>query len=212
MKRASHPGGFTMIELLVTIAIAAILLGLAVPSFMDFLRNTRLTTQANDLVLAFAYAKSEAVKRGVRVTVCSRQNDTTCAGSATWDTGYLVFVDRDGQGDFEPDEDANQNCNLDTGEDANGNGVLDADCILQVRAGLEGGNTMRASGGLQEAVFLSTGYTSGDAATFTFCDVRGASNAEAVILSLQGRARSATDGADADSIVEDGSGNNVTCP
>ena len=91
-------GGFTLIELLVTISIAVILMTIAIPSFMDFVRNNRLSGQANDLMLAFAYAKSEAVKRSVPVTVCSRQNDTTCAGSATWDDGWLVFVDNNRSG------------------------------------------------------------------------------------------------------------------
>jgi len=187
MKAYKGNPGFTLIELLVTISIAAILLTLAVPNFMDFQRNNRLLAQANDLMLAFAYAKSEAVKRGVRMTVCSRNTDSSCAGSTTWDSGWLVFVDNDGGGT-----------------------VNGSDEVLQVRGDLEGGITLR-NPSLQRATFQSTGFSSGFAATFRFCDARGATEARAVILSNQGRARIAED-SDKDGTVEDGSGNNVTCP
>ncbi|HNQ03959.1 MAG TPA: GspH/FimT family pseudopilin [Thiobacillaceae bacterium] len=161
-------GGFTMIELLITIVVAAILMTVAIPSFLDFVRNNRLTAQANDLVLGLTYARSEAVKRGVRVTVCSRQNDTTCAASATWDDGWLVFVDTDGDGA------------VDTGE-----------VILRVRAPLESGNTLRAAN-LRRVTFQSTGFNPGFADTFRLCDARGTGSARQLVLSLQGRMTTTT--------------------
>ncbi|HNU65223.1 MAG TPA: GspH/FimT family pseudopilin [Thiobacillaceae bacterium] len=165
---ASRVGGFTMIELLITIVVAAILMTVAIPSFLDFVRNNRLTAQANDLVLGLTYARSEAVKRGVRVTVCSRQNDTTCAASATWDDGWLVFVDTDGDGA------------VDTGE-----------VILRVRAPLESGNTLRAAN-LRRVTFQSTGFNPGFADTFRLCDARGTGSARQLVLSLQGRMTTTT--------------------
>lgn len=167
-------GGFTLIELLVTISIAVILMTLAVPSFMDFVRNNRLTAQANDLVLAFAYAKSEAVKRSVRVTVCSRLNDTTCAGSATWDDGWLVFVDN------------NPN------EVGNVAGTVDgSDVILRVRAPLEGGNTLHA-GVRTRVTFQTSGFNPGFNDTFRLCDSRGTADARQLVLSAQGRVTTTT--------------------
>lgn len=83
------PRGFTMIELLVTISIAAILMTIAVPSFQSFLLNSRLTGHANDLVLGMAYAKSEAVKRGINVSVCASSDSSTCTG--TWKDGWIVL-------------------------------------------------------------------------------------------------------------------------
>lgn len=156
-------GGFTLIELLVTLSIAVVLMTLAVPSFLDFIRNNRLTAQANDLVLALAYAKSEAVKRGVRVTVCSRASDTTCAGSTTWDDGWLVFVDTNGNG------------TADMGEE-----------IRQVRGPLEGGNTLRA-GARTRVTFQATGFSPGFNDTFRLCDARGTADARQIVLSAQGR-------------------------
>lgn len=162
MIDARSQGGFTLIELLVSLSIAVILMTVAVPNFMDFIRNNRLTAQANDLVLAFAYAKSEAVKRGVRVTVCSRQNDTTCAGSTIWDSGWLVFVDNDGGGT-----------------------VNGADVVLQVRAPLDGSNTLRA-GTRQRVTFQSTGFSPGFNDTFRLCDSRGTAVARQLVISQQG--------------------------
>lgn len=86
--------GFTMIELLVTISIAAIMMAIAVPSFQSFLLNSRLTGHTNDLVLGMAYARSEAVKRGVNVTVCASNDQATCSGD--WEDGWIVrFINED---------------------------------------------------------------------------------------------------------------------
>lgn len=66
MKKAN---GFTLIEMMITIAILAIILSIAVPSFVTFTRNNRVTSQTNELVSAFNYARSEATRRGARVSL-----------------------------------------------------------------------------------------------------------------------------------------------
>ena len=97
IKTARRAWGLTLIELMVTMAVAGILLGLAVPNFRGFLTNSRANALTNDLVTAFYLARSEAVKRGVQVTVCksTNTNDTnpTCSTSAGWETGWLIFTD-----------------------------------------------------------------------------------------------------------------------
>lgn len=77
MKKAS---GFTLIELMVTISILAILSTIAVPGFQALIQNSRATTLANELVSTFNYARSEAVRRGATVSVCSDN----------WVTGWRV--------------------------------------------------------------------------------------------------------------------------
>lgn len=74
--------GFTLIELMITIAVAAILFTVAVPSFKDTIRQNRLTTQANELITALNLARSEAIRRSQNVTV------TPKAGG--WSSGWVV--------------------------------------------------------------------------------------------------------------------------
>ncbi len=102
MMPARIPGGFTLIELLVTISIAVILMTVAVPGFQDFFRNNRLASQSNDLLASLALARSEAIRRGTRVTLCKSADPTAatpaCSTSGTWAQGWIVFADiEDGQ-------------------------------------------------------------------------------------------------------------------
>lgn len=90
------PAGFTLLELMVAITVLAIGLGLAVPSFMDLIRQNRLTTQTNGLMAALAIARSEAVKRGTPVTLCpvDADDEDQCSGDTDWAaTGLLVISD-----------------------------------------------------------------------------------------------------------------------
>lgn len=84
--------GFTLVELMVTVAVAGVLLAIAVPSFTDLMRNNRSLAAANELVSALNAARAEAVKRGTRVSLCPSANGTSCSGTA-WQTGWIVFVD-----------------------------------------------------------------------------------------------------------------------
>lgn len=92
------PKGFTLIELLVTLSVAAILLTIAVPNFQTFVLNNRIANQANMMLVALNYARSEAVKRGGTVTVCPSSNGTSCSGGTSWSSGWIVFVDPNSDG------------------------------------------------------------------------------------------------------------------
>lgn len=97
MSRATV-AGFTLIELMVTVAIVAILAMFAAPNMQSFFTRNRLATQSNSMISAFSLARSEAIKRGVRVTVCPTDDPNSatanCAPSTNWATGWLVFSDR----------------------------------------------------------------------------------------------------------------------
>lgn len=97
MKNQPCNLGFTLIELMVTISVLAILLAIAIPNFQSFILHSRLTATTNDLASALAMARSEAVKRATRITVC-KSSDTeaaspSCATAANWQDGWIVFVD-----------------------------------------------------------------------------------------------------------------------
>jgi type IV fimbrial biogenesis protein FimT len=85
--------GFTLVELVVTLAVAAILLALATPSFAELLRRNRLAAANNELVTALNVARAEALRRGRPVAVCSSSDQHSCAGSTDWTTGWVVFED-----------------------------------------------------------------------------------------------------------------------
>lgn len=84
-------GGFTLLELLTTMAVVAVLLTVGVPGFFDIVRNNRAAANANEMVSALSVARSEAIRRGARVAVCPSSNGTACTG--TWSDGWIVIAD-----------------------------------------------------------------------------------------------------------------------
>jgi type IV fimbrial biogenesis protein FimT len=97
-SRVFSASGFTLVELLVTLAVVSVLLVVGVPSMTQFLADRAAQANAEEFVQALRFARSEAMKRGRPVTVCASQNPEadapTCSGSNTWVSGWLiVFAD-----------------------------------------------------------------------------------------------------------------------
>lgn len=92
--------GVTLIELMVTLVVLAVLLGIAAPSVTQFIVSNRLTSQANGLLADLSRARSEAGARHTPVTVCAAASSTTCdaANTTNWESGWIVFVDGDADG------------------------------------------------------------------------------------------------------------------
>ncbi len=90
MINGAKIGGFTLFELMVTLAVAALILSLGVPGFRSFIQNNRATTHTNDLVTALNLGRSEATRRGASVLLCSSSDGATCSGSNDWSSGWIV--------------------------------------------------------------------------------------------------------------------------
>lgn len=147
MKRVP---GFTLIEMMVTIAIMGILLAIGLPSFQQLIVNNRIVTNTNEMIADLAMARSEALKRGgnVVVTVCATTDGSSCSGASDWSGGRLVFVD------------------------AGTVGSVDSGDVVLRKSGEISGMTVTASG------FSTTGFlayrssgavTSTQVGTFTVC-------------------------------------------
>lgn len=102
MKRTA---GFTLIEMAVTIAIAAILAAIAIPAYRSMTATNRVTGAVNAFASSLALARSEAIARGEQVAVCPSANATggnpTC-DKGGWQEGWIVFVDANGDGQYVP--------------------------------------------------------------------------------------------------------------
>lgn len=93
--RAHAEAGFTLIEMMVAVAIVAILLAMAAPSFTSTIARGRVTSATNDMVSALSNARTEAIRRGKRVTLCRSSNGTSCTTTAGtgWEVGWIMFED-----------------------------------------------------------------------------------------------------------------------
>lgn len=96
MNNSQHKG-FTLIELMVTLLVAAIVLGVGIPAFTQFVSTNRMAAAVNDLTTAVHLARTEAVKRRANVTVCPSGNwdsaAPACSNAGTFEDGWIVFVD-----------------------------------------------------------------------------------------------------------------------
>lgn len=90
-QRHACCSGFTLIELMVTVVILAILLGIAAPSFQNIITNQRVSAYANELLSSAMLARSEALKNNQTVVLCASSSGTGCVG--TWTDGWIVIRD-----------------------------------------------------------------------------------------------------------------------
>jgi len=183
-NQPEHDTGFTLIELMVTIAIAGILIGIAIPSFTSIITSNRLTTSANELVTALNFARSEAVKRGQQVVVRKT--------GAEWENGWQVFVD------------------IDRSTLAKEN-VLDAgtDIVLRVYSPLKESYTLRGNNNFTNFIRYTPMGVSSNPGSFVICSGSSLSGAKLIIINGMGRVRIAPD-ADHDGIPEKEDGNEIT--
>lgn len=184
MYRITVSRGFTLVELLITIAIATVLMTLAVPSVKQMIEANAVNKHVTTFISDLRYARSEAIKSGVAVVMCrsitSGNAAPTCAtgsggGSATggWASGWLIFVNRD----------------LDTSNNYNASA---GDTLLRVQGVLadSGGIEKTTTPAVNKFVFRPTGLMSAGASSFAFNSVTLTnSQQKQICISVQGRAR-----------------------
>jgi type IV fimbrial biogenesis protein FimT len=81
--------GFTLVELIVAMAVALILISIAFPSFRTLTQNSRMAAQVNDMVADLSFARSEAIKRRTTVSICTSSDGATCSGG-NWRDGRII--------------------------------------------------------------------------------------------------------------------------
>lgn len=99
--------GFTMVELMVTLAVVGIMMYVAVPSLTAFLQDSQLSSDTNDLIASLLLARSESVTRNNTVSICkiAPADMDSCDNSVSWHSGWIVFEDLDNDGDRDAAED-----------------------------------------------------------------------------------------------------------
>jgi len=103
--RRDH-GGFTLYELLLTLALVSILVSLSVPAFSKMLARSRQVTELNGLFHAIHMARKESIRRRQVMTVCASSDGRSCLADRDWSSGWILFnnADRDSPPQVDPDE------------------------------------------------------------------------------------------------------------
>lgn len=99
--------GFSLLELIITLLIISLLVSLAMPNFMSRIQDDRLTSQINEFAAALYLTRSEAIKRGGRVTMCKSAESAESAECTTdggWEQGWLIFEDNNSNATFDKDK------------------------------------------------------------------------------------------------------------
>lgn len=165
--RAGRARGFTLIELMVTVSVLAVLAMVAVPSFNEAILSNRLSSYANTFVGTTQLARSEAIKRNGNVVLCKSAAGNACTTSGGWQQGWIVFAD--------------------TGAGANrGNGMLDSDETRILYQQILGTNFSFT--GPDTVVYRGTGLKDGTGTTddsFTLCRATPSPGSQERVITLK---------------------------
>lgn len=160
--------GFTVIEMMIGIAVLAVTLAVAIPGFGNLLEQQRLTATANTLLAHLQFARTQAVSRNTLVAACPSSDGLTCTGGNRWEAGWIVYLDPDKAGQ-----------------------PAQADDVLRVVQGNP--KLVMHSGGRYRVRFQGSGAAYGTNLTIRICTPANPEAARAVIVSNPGRVRATRD-------------------
>ena len=158
--------GFTLIEALVVMAVAAILLAVAIPAWSHARAAANAGTVRADLAASLLGAVRHSSIAGTEVVICPALSSGLCSGSTNWDSGWIVFADINGS----------------RMPDANETRLAGSDA-------LPGDVHLRTTTGRTRLIFQPNGGNAGSNVTFTLCDSRGPKSATTLVLSNTGNLR-----------------------
>lgn len=162
--RARPVHGFTLVELMVTLVLAALLTMIAIPSFISQLRGWQRDSATKAFAAHIQLARSTAIKTSRRVVMCSSVNGTTCENANEWRTGWLVFID------------------------LNNDDALDAeDNVLATRGVSNGLNTMQTNNSVRRLIFMPNGLMASTATTLQVIPAGSDLKMNEVVLNRVGR-------------------------
>lgn len=163
-----RPAGLSLLELMLTLTIGGILLGLAAPSFNRMLLDSRRAVAVNAFIHSVFLARSTAATDGGTVSICRSMDGNSCShGTDLWEQGWIVFVNSDR--DDPPVRDENER-------------------IVSVQAAWSGGTITSNRRSYSFRSYRHAGVNG----TLVFCDGRGPTQARAIIINIAGRPRIAT--------------------
>lgn len=173
MKKNS---GFTLLELVIVMALVAIVVSIAIPSMRTFSQNDRLITNINTMVGHLAYARSEAVKRSQQVAVCvsnDSQNAVPSCTAGNWTDGWIVYIDVDANNTFDSA----------------------TDIVIKAHAPLNGNNTITVAGVGPQIIYNNRGFLASNTGSLLLCDDRSGNFGKTISISPTGRVRMEVDSA-----------------
>ena len=158
--------GFSLIELLVGIAILTILMVMAAPSFYSLIQNDLSISISNNLQMGLNYARSEAIKRGSNVSICPASDSTFSACGSNWANGWIIFLN------------------------PTGSNAISTSTVLRTEAIDRTGATITTSPALTVATYTSSGFAASGTSNVTFTIKTSGCTADygrSIAISLTGR-------------------------
>ena len=164
--------GFTFLELIITIAIIAILTGIAIPSFQTLISSTRIYSQSKKLFNTLMMTRSRAITSGYRTILCPTIDGEQCNNDNKWHHRLIIFEDRNSNGK----RDVKNEPIVHTTEAAE-------------QLNIYSGSSYTSTGARRKVAYYPMGHAYGSTITITVCDKIGATDPYLIVVSNFGRPR-----------------------